>query len=165
MKKLFLILGLFLSLCTNAWAQDDAEYYQHIKKSVKKFQDLIKTNNPQLIAQNVVYPFIIGENCPPLQNEEEFIQNYNIILSSELLSEIISSNKKLWHLDKNKDGIFYDSPYVQLSLNGDLTDLEYTFPQTHGAIFAIPSYACVVIKSIVLLTYFIQSINSTEQIL
>ena len=127
MKKLFLILGLFLSLCTNACAQDDAEYYQHIKESVKKFKAILKTNNPQLIAQNVVYPFIIGENCPPLQNEEEFIQNYNIILSSELLSEIISSNKKLWHLDKNKDGIFYDSPYVQLSLNGDLTDLEYTF--------------------------------------
>ena len=127
MKKLVLILGLFLSLSANAWAQDDAEYYQHIKQSVKKFKDILKTNNPQLIAKNVIYPFIIGENCPPLQNEREFIKNYNIILSSELLSEIISSNKKLWHLDENKDGIFYDFPYVQLSLDGELIDLEYTF--------------------------------------
>ena len=127
MKKLVLILGLFLSLSANAWAQDDAVQYQHIKQQVKKFKDILKTNNPQLIAKNVIYPFIIGENCPPLQNEREFIKNYNIILSSELLSEIISSNKKLWHLDENKDGIFYDFPYVQLSLDGELIDLEYTF--------------------------------------
>ena len=128
MKNLIFILGICLwSFKFTITETSDAEYYQHIKQSVKKFKDILKTNNPQLIAKNVIYPFIIGENCPPLQNEREFIKNYNIILSSELLSEIISSNKKLWHLDENKDGIFYDFPYVQLSLDGELIDLEYTF--------------------------------------
>ena len=130
MKKLVLILGLFLSLSANAWA--DVCYNVNeivakkaidiikLQKEIYQYCSICADAEPQTLEVHDV-------NCPPLQNEREFIKNYNIILSSELLSEIISSNKKLWHLDENKDGIFYDFPYVQLSLDGELIDLEYTF--------------------------------------
>ena len=69
MKKLALLLGLclwsFAAVAEKMTIAEisDAEYSEHIKESVKKFKAILKTNNPQLIAQNVVYPFIIGENC------------------------------------------------------------------------------------------------------
>ncbi|MBR1756899.1 MAG: hypothetical protein IJ738_04990, partial [Alphaproteobacteria bacterium] len=76
MRKFALILGLCLwSLAAVAEKIaiaeiSDAEYYEHIKKSVKKFKDLIKTNNPQLIAQNVVYPYSLGWGVPSVHNEQ-----------------------------------------------------------------------------------------------
>ena len=90
MRKFVFILGL--CLCGLAAAAEeititetsDVEYYEHIKKSVKKFKDLIKTNNPQLIAQNVVYPYSLGWGVPSVHNKQEFVEKYDIILPEHL---------------------------------------------------------------------------------
>ena len=84
MKKLVLILGLFVTLNTNVWAEEikDELYPHYVERSdeiistVQKFKDLLKTDNPQLIAQNVVYPFSLGWGVPSVQNEQEFIERY-----------------------------------------------------------------------------------------
>ncbi|MBQ9035413.1 MAG: hypothetical protein IJ099_05580 [Alphaproteobacteria bacterium] len=125
MKKLFLILGLFLSICTNAWAQDDAEYYQHIKESVKKFQDLIKTNNPQLIAQNVVYPYSLGWGVPSIHNEQEFVEKYDIILPEHLREYLINSPMDDWGSGENLSGIcLNDCPDAHLTDDGEMLSVK-----------------------------------------
>ncbi len=63
MKKLVLIFGIclwsFAAVAEKITITEtsDTEYSEHIKKSVIKFKNILKTNNPQLIAQNVVYPY------------------------------------------------------------------------------------------------------------
>ena len=132
MKKLVLILGLclwsFAAVAEKITITEtsDAEYSEHIKQSVKKFKNSLKTNNPQLIAQNVVYPFAFSDNCPPVINEQEFVEKYNIIFTPKLLSQILSSDINMWHSDSKYDGIFYDNPYIHISLNGSLVDVDYT---------------------------------------
>ncbi|MEE6207290.1 MAG: hypothetical protein VZR95_04470 [Alphaproteobacteria bacterium] len=120
MKKFVLILGLLIVFSMPAQADDN------IIDIVKKFKNIITTNNQQYIATNVVYPFNISDNCPNIQNEEEFIQSFDTIFNSALLAQIITSDDSTCNLDKKQNMIFCDSPYIQLSLDGHLMDLEYT---------------------------------------
>ena len=111
MKKLVLILGLCLwSFAAVAEKNtiteiSDAEYYEHIGESVKKFKDLLKTNNPQLIAKNVVYPYSLGWGVPSVQNEQEFIEKYDIILPEYLRKYLIDTPMDDWGSGENLGGI------------------------------------------------------------
>ena len=111
MKKLVLILGLclwsFAAVAEKITITEisDAKYSEHIGESVKKFKDLLKTNNPQLIAKNVVYPFSLGWGVPSVQNEQEFIEKYDIILPEYLRKYLIYTPMDDWGSGENLGGI------------------------------------------------------------
>lgn len=131
MKKLVLILGVCLwSFAVVAekitiTETSDAEYFEHIKKSVKKFKDLLKTNNPQLIAQNVVYPYSLGWGVPSVQNEQEFVAKYNIILPEHLREYLINSPMDDWGSGENLGGIcLNDCPDAHLTYDGEMLSVK-----------------------------------------
>ena len=131
MKKLVLILGLCLwSLAAVAekiaiTETSDVEYYEHIKKSVKKFKDLIKTNNPQLIAQNVVYPYSLGRGVPSVHNEQEFVEKYDIILPEYLREYLLNSPMDDWGSGENLGGIcLNDCPDAHLTDDGEMLSVK-----------------------------------------
>ena len=103
---------------------------ENIIDTVQKFKDIIATNNSQYIAKNIIYPFNISDNCPPIQNEKEFVHNYDIIYDSLLFNQIITSDNKAWSFDKRRNVIFHNNPYVQLSSDGHLIDIEYSTKRT-----------------------------------
>ena len=78
MRKFVLILGFVMALNANACAEDikDEQYPHYVEQSdeilatAQKFKDMLKTDNPQLIAQNVVYPFSLGWGVPSIHNEQ-----------------------------------------------------------------------------------------------
>ena len=133
MKKLVLILGLFVTLNTNVWAEEiKDELYPHyaeqsdkIIPTVQKFKDLLKTDNPQLIAQNVVYPFSLGWGVPSVQNEQEFIEKYDIILPQYLRQYFIDSPIKNWGSGENLGGIcLNDCPDAHLTDDGEMLSVK-----------------------------------------
>ncbi len=140
MKKFVLILGLLLvlNLQTKLAKGNNQINYDHstdnknIINIVEKFKTLIATNNPHIISKYVKYPFNIGDNCPDIQNKEEFVQNFDIIFDSLLTTQIMASDINLWNFNEKQNVIFYDSPYVQLSTDGYLMDIEYTAKRTQN---------------------------------
>lgn len=136
MKKLVMGLTFIFSLQIHvAMGNSEINYIsslndENIIDIVQKFKDIIATNNSHYIAKNIIYPFNIGDNCPPIQNEEEFILNYDIIYDSLLFNQIITSDNRAWSFDKKRNVIFYNNPYVQLSLDGHLIDMEYSAKRT-----------------------------------
>ncbi len=131
MKKLVLILGLCLWGLAAAAEKititeiSDVEYSEHIKKSVKKFKDLIKTNNPQLIAQNVVYPYSLGWGVPSVNNEQEFIEKYDLILPEHLREYLINSPMDDWGSGENLGGIcLNDCPDAHLTDDGKILSIK-----------------------------------------
>lgn len=129
MKKFILILGTFCLWSCLAMAgdnpasksYDDAEYYEHIKQSVKKFKDILKTNNPQLIAQNVVYPFSLGGGVPSVHTEQEFIEKYDLILPEYLRQYLIDSPDEQWGSGQNPGGICLNyCPDAHLTYDGKI---------------------------------------------
>lgn len=136
MKKLVLeltfIFGLQISV---AMGNREVNYISSLNDKniidiVQKFKDIIATNDSHYIAKNIIYPFNISDNCSPIQNEEEFILNYDIIYDSLLFNQIITSDNKDWNFDKKRNEIFYNNPYVQLSSDGHLIDMEYSVKRT-----------------------------------
>ena len=113
MKKFVVVLGFVMALNTNVCAEDikDEQYPHYVEQSaeilptVQKFKDLLKTNNPQQIAQNIVYPFSLGQGVPNVQNEQEFIEKYDIILPEYLRKYFIDSPAEQWGSGQNLGGI------------------------------------------------------------
>ena len=131
MKKFILILGLCLwGLAVAAekitiTETRDVEYYEHIKKTVKKFKDLIKTNNPQLIAQNVVYPYSLGRGVPSVHSKQEFVEKYDIILPEHLREYLINSPIDDWGSGENLGGIcLNDCPDAHLTDDGKILSIK-----------------------------------------
>jgi hypothetical protein len=131
MKKLVLILGLCLwSFAAVAEKNtitetSDVEYYEHIKKTGKKFKDILKTNNPQLIAQNVVYPYSLGWGVPSIHNEQEFVKKYDIILPEYLRQYLINSPMNDWGSGGNLGGIcLNDCPDAHLTDDGKILSIK-----------------------------------------
>jgi len=134
MKKFVLILGLCLwSYSATAENKsvsgiyDDTEYYEHIKESVKKFKDILKSNNPELIAQNVVYPYSLGWGVPSIHNEKEFIEKYDIILPEYLREYLIDSPDNQWDSGQNLGGICLNyCPDAHLTYDGEILSVKDT---------------------------------------
>ncbi|MBR3661665.1 MAG: hypothetical protein IKN67_00095 [Alphaproteobacteria bacterium] len=132
MKKLVLILGFVFSLSFPVFAENAVlsqetedsnaepgynneepiihkpnytEWPDYVLSAVKKFKETLKTDNPQLIAQNVVYPFSLGWGVPSVQNEQEFIEKYDIILPEYLRQYFIDTPMKHWGSGGNLGGV------------------------------------------------------------
>ena len=132
MKKLVFILSICL---WSFWAvagdnpvseaYDDTEYYKHLKESVKKFKDILKTNNPELIAQNVVYPYSLGWGVPSIHNEKEFIEKYDIILPEYLRKYLIDTPDNQWDSGQNLGGICLNyCPDAHLTYDGKMLSVK-----------------------------------------
>ena len=129
MRKFVLILGFVMALNTNVCAEDikDEQYPNYVEQSdeilatAQKFKDMLKTNNPQLIAQNVVYPFSLGWGVPSIHNEQEFIEKYDIILPGYLRQYFIDSAAEQWGSGQNLGGIcLNDCPDAHLTDDGKI---------------------------------------------
>ena len=129
MKKVVLSLGFVMALNTNVCAENikDEQYPHYVEQSdeilatAQKFKDLLKTNNPQLIAQNVVYPFSLGWGVPSIHNEQEFIEKYDIILPEYLRQYFIDSAAEQWGSGQNLGGIcLNDCPDAHLTDDGKI---------------------------------------------
>ena len=129
MKKFVLSLGFVMALNTNVCAENikDEQYPHYAERSdeilatAQKFKDLLKTNNPQLIAQNVVYPFSLGWGVPSIHNEQEFIEKYDIILPEYLRQYFIDSPTEQWGSGQNLGGIcLNDCPDAHLTDDGKI---------------------------------------------
>lgn len=132
MKKLVFILSICL---WSFWAvagdnpvsevHDDTEYNEHLKESVKKFKDILKTDNPELIAKNVVYPYSLGWGVPSIHNEQEFIEKYNIILPEYLRKYLIDSPDSQWDSGQNLGGICLNyCPDAHLTYDGEMRSVK-----------------------------------------
>ena len=129
MKKFVLSLGFVMALNTNVCAENikDEQYHHYAERSdeilatAQKFKDLLKTNNPQQIAKNIVYPFSLGQGVPNVQNEQEFIEKYDIILPDYLRQYFIDSPTEQWGSGQNLGGIcLNDCPDAHLTDDGKI---------------------------------------------
>ncbi len=152
MKKLIVILGLIAlwSFQTRAemmppqepedihitdWLNEDGEpildepYFTEwsadVLFAVQKFKDLLKTGSPQLIAQNVVYPYKLGRGVPSVKNEQEFIEKFNMILPKQLRKYLIESPMEHWNYNAYKDNIcLYWCFNGEITMNGKIVSLK-----------------------------------------
>ena len=134
MKKFILILVICLWNClvyaennssSEVYKYDDTEYYEHIKESVNKFKDILKTNNPELIAKNVVYPYSLGWGIPSVHSEQEFIEKYDIILPENLRQYLINSPDDKWGSGQNLGGICLNyCPDAHLTYDGEMISVK-----------------------------------------
>lgn len=130
MKKFIVILGYVYLLSYTVFANNInteqlIENYtvktDKILSTVQKFKDILKTNNPQLIAQNVIYPFSLGQGLPSVQNEQEFVEKYNIILPEYLRKYFIDAPMEQWGSGENLGGIcLNDCPDAHLNDDGKI---------------------------------------------
>lgn len=129
MKKFVLSLGFVMALNTNVCAENikDEQYPHYAERSdeilatAQKFKDLLKTNNPQQIAKNIVYPFSLGQGVPNVQNEQEFIEKYDVILPEYLRQYFIDSPIKHWGSGGNLGGVcLNDCPDAHLTDDGKI---------------------------------------------
>ena len=130
MKKFIVILGYVYLLSYTVFANNInteqlIENYtiktDKILSTVQKFKDILKTNNPQLIAQNVEYPFSLGQGLPSVQNEQEFVEKYNIILPEYLRKYFIDAPMEQWGSGENLGGIcLNDCPDAHLNDDGKI---------------------------------------------
>lgn len=118
-----------MALDTNVCAENikDEQYPHYVAQSdeilltVQKFKDLLKTNNSQQIAKNIVYPFSLGRGVPNVQNEQEFIEKYDIILPEYLRQYFIDSAIEQWGSGQNLGGIcLNDCPDAHLTDDGKI---------------------------------------------
>ena len=143
MKKLIMFLGLIGLLSFPAaaelmppqpsedihitdWLNEDGEpildepYFTEwsadVLFAVQKFKDLLKTGSPQLIAQNVIYPYKLGRGVPSIKTEQEFIEKFNIILPKQLRKYLIESPMEHWSYNAYKGNIC-----LYWCFNGEIT--------------------------------------------
>ena len=125
MKKwLLLILCLVLNLNV-AHANDVAENEpSETNVAVQKFKDAIKTNDPQIIAKYVVYPYKTRTPLPDIKNETDFIKNHDLILDDNLKQIINDSKPENW-ASAGWRGIMLYEGLVWISADGKLEAVNY----------------------------------------
>lgn len=92
---------------------------------IKKFKNIIKSNDPVLIAKYIEYPYSLGKGIEKIQNEEEFIENYDIILPIEIQNYLLSSPIENWGLAHQSNGYCLDfCPGANITIDGKIRSLK-----------------------------------------
>ena len=154
MKKFSLIFGMVFLGCAAAHAQDAyfswldqshmtewldeegfplieepdfVEWSTDVLNAVDKFKKVLATKNPQLIAQNVVYPYEIGRGVPSIKNEQEFAEKYEIILPKYLRQYLTDSPMKYWGYNFPDDTVcLYWCHNAKITPDGKIIHLKTT---------------------------------------
>lgn len=124
MKK-FLLLILCLLNFNVSYASDVAESKQNSTTvAVQKFKDAIKTDDPQIIAKYVIYPYKTHHPLPAINNEADFIKNHDLILDDELKQVINDSKPEDW-TSVGWRGIMLYSGLIWINTDGKLVAVNY----------------------------------------
>ena len=86
---------------------------------VQQFTNAIKSNNPEIIANYVVYPLSRANPVPDVHNKQEFIERYNSLFDDDLKKIIINSNENDWSVVGSK-GIMLNDGIIWLNEEGKL---------------------------------------------
>lgn len=119
MKKILLVLLCFLSF-NISYASDNND----TAVAVNKFKKAVKTDNPKIIADYVEYPFERRNPLPDIENEEEFIKNYEMVLDDELKQAINNSKLEDWE-SVGWRGIMLYSGMLWINEKGKLVAVNY----------------------------------------
>ena len=65
-------------------------------KVVKKFVDAIKTDDPKIIADYVVFPFERPNPLPDIMDKDDFIKKYSTLFDAEFKDAIVTSRLEDW---------------------------------------------------------------------
>ncbi|MBQ2883145.1 MAG: hypothetical protein IJE43_05135 [Alphaproteobacteria bacterium] len=124
MKKFLLVVLCFLNFNVS-YANNIVENNQDgISQIVQKFKDAVKTDNPQIIAEYVEYPYVRKNPLPDIEHKEDFINNYEMIFDDELKQAINDSKIEDW-AEVGWRGIMLYGGMLWLSDDGKLKATNY----------------------------------------
>ncbi len=106
-KKIVLSFFFIILICFGAFVYiktkqppyilGQEEVITHKKEDiVNRFKNIIKTNNPEIIAEYVQYPFVRRNPIPDIQNKEELIERYDTLLDKNIRQLILDSKTEDW---------------------------------------------------------------------
>ena len=122
MKKLVFLLIFLFSFAAKA---EEQFVEPNISAVIQRFKNILKTNNPQLIAKHIIYPYSMGHGVPEIKNEQEFIEKYNIILPQNLRMYLIDTPLENWSFGGNLGGICLNyCPDAHLTDDGQIMGLK-----------------------------------------
>ena len=129
MRKIFLFFCLTLFVCfagiiakaeVNNMENDDAFVSEaKMKELVQKYKKAVKTNNPEIIAEYVSYPYSRPNPIPNIDNKEEFVEQYSMLFDGELRQQIVNSSISDWDTVGWR-GIMFDNGLLWLDTQGKL---------------------------------------------
>ena len=120
-KKIYAFILSFGFIFNVAYAADSDD----ISQIVQLFKNVIKTDNPQIIADYISYPYTRDFPLSDIENKTQFIQNYDMIFDDELKRIIIQSNPQDWE-KVGWRGIMLDSGLIWIDENGHVNAINYT---------------------------------------
>ena len=115
MRKINLLIVVLLCFCQSVMAHDSAS-------SVLRFKDAIKSNNPEIIADYIVYPLTRKNPVPDIHNKQEFINRYDSLFDKSMRDIIINSKPNDWEMVGSK-GIMLYNGLLWIDNNGKLIAL------------------------------------------
>lgn len=96
MKKLLLVILCLLNINITYANEMVANKQNAINVAVQKFKEAIKTDDPQIIAEYVVYPYETQNPLPDIKNKTDFIKYHDMILDDNLKQLINASKLEDW---------------------------------------------------------------------
>lgn len=125
--------NLCVLLCLFSFNTSYARDYQDIAIVINRFKEVVKTDNPKIIADYVEYPFKRGNPLPDIENEEEFIENYEMVFDDALKQAVNDSKIEDW--DKvGWRGIMLYGGMLWMSEEGKLVAINYRTDQEYDYI-------------------------------
>ena len=88
-------------------------------KVARRFIDTVKTNDPKLIANYVVFPFRRPNPLPNIKDEADFIKKYDMLFDAKVKDLILKSNPEDWK-EMGYEGIMLGAGDVWLNNEGKL---------------------------------------------
>ena len=131
MRKIFLFVCLMMSFCfagimAHAETEEDDSSFnggvvseEKMKELVQRFKNAVKTNNPEEIAEFIEYPYKRPNPIPDINDAEEFVKQYDMLMDNDLRQKIVSSSMLDWEVVGWR-GIMFDNGLLWLNTDGKL---------------------------------------------
>ncbi len=125
MKQPLTLLLTFLFLCScqkKTYTETPEPSYVSL---VENFIELLEKNQPKAIAAITKFPFSRETPMKDLENEKEFISNWDFIFDEQIIQELINSDPKADWGQVGSKGIMYKYGAVWLTTEGQLLGVNY----------------------------------------
>ena len=137
MRKIFLFVCFTMLVCF-AWtivraqasgsvSEDEVISQAKMKELVQKFKKAVKTDDPEVIAEYVEYPYARPNPIPDINNKEEFVKQYDMLIDSQLRQDILSSTMQNWDVVGWR-GIMLNNGLLWLNTDGKLIAINKETP-------------------------------------
>ena len=109
--------GIKLKHFTNP--MNDEEDNSEMPEVVSKFISVVKTDDPKLIADNMIFPFRRSNPLPNIKDKTDFIKKYKMLFDDNIKGTIVNSKAKDWK-EMGYEGIMLGAGDVWLDYEGKL---------------------------------------------